>query len=215
MTPFKRILITGTGRSGTFFVHRLFQSLGLKATHEIVYGPGVHSSWPEDVKLEASWLAVPRLNRLPEGTLVLHQVRNPVLVGRSFLGRDFFKPGDRQTPYMRFVSEHEPSVYQLKDPRIRFMRYYLTWNRAVEKHAGFRYRVEDLDHQLIEHILGELGLERSHEEIANALSQTSKKLNSGPKGGPSFGWNQLPVVRESHDFLRLAQKYGYATYVNE
>jgi len=211
MTPARRLLVAGTGRSGTAYIHQLFDALGVDSSHEGIYGPRGPERWPADRLVESSWLSVPYLGDLPTQTVVVHQVRNPIKVGRSFLGRTFFKRKDAATPYSRFVREHEPSVFEAKDARHRFIRYYVAWNLRVERHAAFRYAVEDVDEDLVERLLALLGIERPRSEIQAALDVTSRTANTGPSGLP-FEWHELPVVRASHDFLRLAQRYGYATY---
>lgn len=205
----RRLLITGTGRSGTFYVHRLLQNLGLDATHEILYGPGGPSTWPADRDAESSWLAVPYLDDVPDDVLIVHQVRDPIEVGRSFLGRPFFRSGDPATPYNTFVLRHSPHVFELRDARIRFIRHYLDWNAKAEAKAERRHRLEDLRSAAeVRQLLDAIGVDRSEAVVSQAIAKTSRRLNAGPRD-ESFSWTTLPKVPESKEFRALAQRYGY------
>lgn len=87
----KRFVITGCARSGTGYTARLFTQLGVETEHETVFSPYAETfaGWGA-APGESSWLAAPFIDRLPAGTVVLHQVRHPVDVIRSLLGVHFF-----------------------------------------------------------------------------------------------------------------------------
>lgn len=86
-----RLVVTGSGRSGTGFTATLLTSSGIVCGHEEIFGP-----WVKDfislgrLRNDASWLAAPHLTSLPARTLVVHQTRHPLAVARSYLGIGFF-----------------------------------------------------------------------------------------------------------------------------
>lgn len=87
----KRFVITGCARSGTGYTASLFTQLGVETGHETVFSPYTETfaGWGA-APGESSWLAAPFIDRLPPGTVVLHQVRRPVDVIQSLLGVHFF-----------------------------------------------------------------------------------------------------------------------------
>lgn len=89
--PERPFVVTGCARSGTGYTAALLTRLGLPCTHEAVFNPYTVTP-PEipDNQGEASWLAVPFLRELPEGTTVLHQVREPIAVISSLVSIHFF-----------------------------------------------------------------------------------------------------------------------------
>lgn len=208
----RRLLITGTGRSGTAYVCRLLQGLGIDASHEDLYKPRTTRppEWPDGRRAEVSWMAAPFLSDLPQGTLVLHQTRNPLEVARSFLGRVLFHHGDR-TPYSDFLRRHEPDVFRPRRVPVRFMRYYVAWNLRIEEYADFRHRLEDLnDPAYLRRVLELVGASRSEQEIKDVLQSISLKTNAGPRE-EEHTWASLPAGRDRDKFVSMAARYGYST----
>lgn len=83
-------MVTGSGRSGTGYTAALLSAAGIHCGHEALFQPRTRSvpdfgTWDGD----ASWLAAPFLDRLPPGTPVVHQVRDPVEVVTSWVGLRF------------------------------------------------------------------------------------------------------------------------------
>lgn len=92
MRPF---VVTGCGRSGTYYTAELLRRLGLLCQHEGVFSPTTTGfEGFGDAHGDSSWLAAPYLDQLPPGSVVLHQVRSPAAVARSFTDLSFFaEPG--------------------------------------------------------------------------------------------------------------------------
>lgn len=87
----KHFVVTGCARSGTGYTAELLTRLGAECPHEAVFSPYTErfDGWGA-APGESSWLAVPMLDQLPEGTVVLHQVRHPAKVVASLLDIKFF-----------------------------------------------------------------------------------------------------------------------------
>ena len=131
------LLVTGTGRCGTGYVSKLLTASGIPCGHEEVYTPLGIQNRPELVA-DASWCAVPFLKDF-QGRIV-HLVRHPLAVIRSFLGIRFFTH-DLASPHRRFAARH---FRRSPDPVTNAMRWWITLNSRTEAYADVRIRVEDL-----------------------------------------------------------------------
>lgn len=84
-------VVTGVGRSGTGYMAALLSSIGFRCGHERVFTPFLDRAPTRGTfSSDSSWLAGPFVRQLPAGTVVLHQVRDPLAVVRSMLGTRFF-----------------------------------------------------------------------------------------------------------------------------
>jgi hypothetical protein len=98
MPPYtlRPFVVTGCARSGTTYASVALTRLGLRCGHEVVFGPDTRAfTGFRGQHGDASWLAVPFLDQLPDDTLVLHRVRHPLRVVRSLLGIRFFDDRSR------------------------------------------------------------------------------------------------------------------------
>jgi len=212
-----RFLITGCGRSGTGYTARLLGDLGLACGHEAVFFPPQDGrwqfAWPVDLPGESSWLGAPFLKALPKGTIVLHQVREPVAVIRSFLRIRFF---DEPSPYLKFAEARVPELAR-GDRVERCMKYWLQWNRLAELGAHFedlrylRYRLEDIDAALLERLLELIGYRCEPERVARAVAERPRDYNSrGDKQADAdVTWEALPRGELRESVAELAGRYGY------
>jgi hypothetical protein len=209
---------------------KVLTQLGLPCTHERI----VNIYWVAEgpvrfAKLvggsgDSSHLAAPLLAELPQQTLVLHQVREPVAVIRSHMGIRFFaRPhepsiylADRHEDIVRFIGEHCPSCVEGEDELTRCIRYWTDWNRLVERTSDaagleyLRYRLEDIDEDLLQEILRRLGAEVSRSQITATLAEVSRSTNTRLRD-PSVDWSELPPSAAREDLVRLAAHYGYPT----
>jgi hypothetical protein len=94
----RNFVVTGCARSGTGYTARLLSTLGVPCTHEALFSPYTErfKGFPEPGG-DSSWLAVPFVDELPPGTVVLHQVRHPDAVVSSLLGIRFFADDGTET----------------------------------------------------------------------------------------------------------------------
>ncbi len=216
----RRFLITGCGRSGTAHTANVFTLAGLPCGHEAVFKPSnllgaTELVWPEDLPGESSWLAAPFVGCLPAGTVVLHQVREPVAVIRSHLRLAFF---ERPSPYLDFARRHFPELAD-GTPARRALLYWVGWNRTAEGAASiegvpyFRFRLEDLDADLLLELARALDhpLERSFAERVIA-AQPGDYNRRGDRSADTATWSGIlaeaePELREEAE--RLAAAYGY------
>jgi hypothetical protein len=227
----KDFLVTGCSRSGTKYIATLLSRAGHHCRHERVFNISRLSNhegpletlrfWDEDVG-ESSFLAVPYLDRLPDGMKVFHQVRHPVEVIRSHLGLRFFAPvyqpsedlAFNHPEILRVIDICCPEVLHDADELLRCMRFWTYWNRAIEEKAEleqlsyFRYRVEDMGLPLLREIVDRIGGTDDRTVLESALADVSTSTNSKPRD-ESVGWDELPEGAEKDELRALARRYGY------
>jgi hypothetical protein len=170
--------------------------------------------WPDQIPGESSWLAVPYLSCLPQGTIVLHQVRDPIPVVRSLVRVKLFQRP--RSPYTVFAEEFCEALRH-GNPIERSIHYWLEWNRMAEQARllpglrYFRYRLEDIDEGLVEEILLAIGFQCSREQIQEALKTQPSDYNSrGSRENDSkITWLTLPAGYARRRLEEQAQTYGY------
>jgi len=220
----KRFLVTGAGRSGTGYIANVLTFLGCLTGHEDIFGPAKLDDaeeivWPAEVPGDSSWLGAPYLDALPRGTLVLHQVREPVANARSSLRIRFFS-----TPswYRSFAEQHAPTLLLGSEPE-RCLRYWLEWNRMAERARTMpeleysRYRLEDIDRDVVAEICLRLGLEATLPRIDEVLAQMPRDYNTrGDKSKDAeWRWSDLPPGETKRAAEKLAASYGYGLETEE
>ena len=170
--------------------------------------------WPTYFRGEASWVAAPFLDSLPEGSVVLHQVRHPLGVIRSFGRMGFFD--QNQGPFRRFAEAHCPTVSQ-GTVLERLMSYWMDWNLMVEKASELpgltylRYRIEDMSPSLMKRICEYGDFQSSNGAIEATLDSLPTNFHTrGSKAKDhEIDWETLPNPRLRGRLTDLAERYGY------
>lgn len=125
--------VTGTGRCGTGYVAAVLKRCGLDCGHENWWTPD-----PKRVQArldgDSSWLALPDIETGRWSGAVIHIVRHPVDVVRSFVGLGF--PDYVSIP-------HEPDLADVPQPE-KAVEYWVRWNRRCAAVADVTVQVEDL-----------------------------------------------------------------------
>ncbi len=213
-----KFIITGTGRSGTSYIATLLNELGVSCGHEKVFHPNTLKNNIDFASYagDASWLAAPFISQLTNQAHVLHQVRNPIAVARSFIGIGFFneQPTADHLPYLRFLNgvagfQHLDSIEE------RFMFHWVHWNRYVEEQsrssglAYQRYRLEDVMPTMIQRvILSPLGLQYGESLIREAQDKIGTKTNRRTRN-LTISNQKLKQYPMYAQFESLANEYGY------
>ena len=213
----ERFLITGCGRSGTGYIAQLLSALGLPCGHEKIFSlPAVvreKLAWPETWPGDSSWLAVPFLDELPEGTAVLHQVRDPLAVVRSFARIRFF---EGKEPYRDFLERHLEGLAAC-DPLEAGLRYWDEWNAKVEEAehleglSYLRYRLEEMSEELVCRLLDHLGHPYDPLRVREVVVTHSTNYNTrGDRAADSgITWASLPECAAKTSAAARAKRYGY------
>ena len=211
-----RFVITGTGRSGTGYICKLLNELGVKCGHESIFKPDTKNVDFRDYSGDSSWLAAPFISKFDSNIMVFHQVRDPILVVRSFVGMGFFddEPDKSHYPYLKFIRQTK-EVSQLGSVIERALFHWVSWNKYVENEAAadnlryYRYQIEELTPMLIkDNILSLIGCEKTLDEIENAINKISKKTNRRQRDS-SIKRESLYDYSISEEFVALANRYGY------
>jgi hypothetical protein len=183
--PPSRFIVTGCARSGTLFMAEVLSGLGHPCGHEQLFTPATTTA-PDfgELQGDVSWLAAPFIGELPAGTIVLHQVRDPLATVRSLVGVRMFQTKPHplmqlryrlqyhhirvarpitNARFVRFAADHCRGVFDPDDEPSRAAAYWVRWNRMIERAADRadllyrRYQVEALDDDLLvefDHLLG-------------------------------------------------------------
>ncbi len=212
-------LVTGCARSGTGYIATVLSALDVPCGHERVFCPTRLEGkqeilWPDDWIGESSWLGAPFAAALPEDVPIFHQVREPVSFVRSKLRTRFF-----ETPswYKSFAEQVRPQLLE-GTPVERCMRYWLEWNgmiadlgeEAGSERAFQRYRLESIDAEQILAMLEVIGIERTREQVDEALERLPRDYNTrGNRKGDQLGWSDLPAGKLRDEVRAMASAYGY------
>lgn len=128
-----RAIVTGCGRSGTNYLAEILTVAGLRCGHErafTVLGPREAL----DLDAESSWYAAPYLGEVDERTKVLHIVRHPARVVRSF-----FRIGLCATDPWHHFSFGRPALLVALKFNVRLHRYRQRW-QSVMAHRELLWR---------------------------------------------------------------------------
>jgi len=207
-------VITGCGRSGTMGTAVLLDSLGVRTSFEEFFSANTAL---EDVQArfdrwlsatgtvgEVSGLAAPYLSQLP-GTIILHQVRNPVAVLASLMGEwSMTEDRMRWMPNIKFNRRCLPELSIDDEPLVFYMKYWLLWNEMIESFAVLRYKVEDLGFPspILDAILQHIGQTAKAEAVYNPV------YNHGHRD-PRVTWRAIPSSQLKERIYQKALVYGY------
>lgn len=168
-SPIKYVVVSPP-RSGTGYTAEVFSRLGLNCGHEKAFFPGRYV-YQGVAKLwgDASWLAVPFLNKMPPGTLVLHQLRDPIKTLDSMSARRQLrgnnKPGGKgpRGEYTKFLNVHFDNWESDESQHERLARFWAEWHLKIEEQENnpnlryFRYKIEDMNEELLLSIASLIG----------------------------------------------------------
>lgn len=134
-----RFAVTGTGRCGTGYIAAVLRRCGVKCGHEN-WWTADPKRVQDDLDGDSSWLALPAVEAGEWSGPVVHVVRHPVSVVRSFVGLGF--PDWLSLPYV-------PDLAALPQPQLA-IEFWCRWNDRCAAVADVTVRVEDalsyLDH---------------------------------------------------------------------
>lgn len=199
-------LVTGCGRSGTGWAARMFTELGHPCGHEEAFSP-----WHAGPlrRPDSSWLAVPHLAKLPEGTPIVRAMRDPYQVVQSIVTRGFLRGLDGA--YEAYVMRHMPKVTEARDHLGRAIRWATLWDEPVTSypHRLLRVDADDLDPApLVSAVLYATGRRHAPGQIRRVLTDVGRKVNSGP-GTPLPTREQINRHPEGWRIAERATLYGY------
>jgi hypothetical protein len=221
-------IATGTGRCGTLFAANFLTSSGFPCSHEgvfnlgglgtardVVFGNGKAisskvsrgdnlSDYEMEIVADSSYMSAPFLGFFPRSQII-HIVRNPIFVVKSFLGFEYFsKPFPVEQKYDRdhikyedFMYSHLPELAEEMPQLDRACLYWAAWNEMIEAtgRVGYRHRIEDSTEHLSE-FLGSKG------------TYSNNKCNSFDVGR-RWTLSQIQTPRIKNRLKDVAKRYGY------
>lgn len=208
-----RFVVSGPGRSGTGYISAVLTLAGIPTGHESVYGPGealgrVAVDWRGYVG-DASWLAAPLAPALRAGGIrVYHQIRNPIATIRSMVKIGLFHPGhdELHRDVLEVARVFAPHVFELGRALDRACSFWLAWWDLLEPVADRRWRLEDVDAELVAELARDVGLDPAHLRIGRALAAVRTDVNTRPGRGPSLRWEDLDRFPR---LIEIADELGY------
>jgi hypothetical protein len=226
-----RFFILGCSRSATGYIAKLLSNSGVRCGHEKFFDiwrvmkpnpPSEFASAFPHLRGEASFLAVPYVDDLPPGSIVLHQVRHPLAVTRSHMGIRFFAEPFQPSEFLAenhpditdFIARNAPEIFSDDDELRRSLRYWVHWNRIAQRAerrsdvSYFRYQVERIDRQLLRQIFTLLGDETPDEVLDRGLSLVPRTENHRPRD-EGIAWNAMAPSAAKEAVAELAAEYGY------
>lgn len=205
-----RLIVTGTGRSGTRYISKVLTRLGVKCGHENVFSIHGVQIPPEGMRADASWLAGPFLHQMnPEQITIAHQLRDPFKVIGSLVS----VPGLLQKPlsaYGEFISRIFPLIWDKGYNLSLFERgacFFLSWSQMIAESRNFTWKVEDVHIPTLQLILGRIfEIDVSCEEVHAALEAVPKNTNHYRR---RMDLSPAHLGRFEQEVVSFAEEYDY------
>lgn len=191
-----RLIVTGTGRSGTGYLAKMLTNAGLVCGHEQVFGPDGEGPNALGFPADSSWMAVPYLSHWPLCPVVLVH-RHPLAVISSFVGIKFFEV---DTPYRRFLYAKNPTLRNLS-PFEATCQHYIDWNRRALEYASVVTDLDDIAWGRIARLAPPLTVT----DLAGALPTVSQtynhreRANVDPDAVPHEVWEMRAELMEASE----------------
>jgi hypothetical protein len=203
-------VVTGTPRSGTTYVARVLQKLGLDCRHERRFNPWEIimevCRFNEEPWGDSSWLAAPFLQALPADAKVFHVVRDPLSAVNSIIGTGQI---DWPDDYRTFIAKYcwNDANYWPTDVGRDAQTFWVRWNLMIEQsgRVSRRFRVEETA-AAVPGILSDVGLAGvSEQDIARVLQEVPRNMNARKHR------SALRLTRDdlTPEFIQTARRYGY------
>jgi len=195
-------IISGTPRSGTGFMAKLFTSAGIPIGHEMFFGMPGHGYYPQNARGDSSWMAVPFIHNFD--STVIHIVRNPLKTLASLLHRETFSEERMaKSIYTFFKTVRVPSLdrYEGLD---KYLAFYLDWNKAIDQVENIRVKLEDVTKDP-KPMLDDLGIKYDPAKLYN------KPYNQSNNPTPNLTLDNFTTCTPEllEKFIKLARSYGY------
>jgi hypothetical protein len=215
----KKLLITGCGRSGTFYAAELWRLLGLDICHERPVGP--HGKMGEDGA--ASWLMAANDPNPPFGPsatdyefeTIIHQVRHPLKVigsvAQFILAKGQFAPDyiARNVPETQITAD-EKILNEKQQLILQAARYWYYWNRLAWKKATCTVQVENMEQEL-QNLCELLHVEYQEDVLENIGSNINNRHVYLNEELWQIDWEDLKNLDAefTDEIQNLAASFGY------
>lgn len=212
-----RYVVTSLPRSGTKYISKVLNHFGFECGHEAHFNLGKcrTSDDREGIWGDASWMAAPYISELPPGTIVFHQLRDPLKVLNSNLppgGDSYFRTWDenagldtdplyeKSIPWKRFIWEHTNKWRwawpegvgegpESPEEVARLVHWWTNWNLKIEYAATQRSDLRYIRYRL--------------EDMSPDLIRSIAHVIAGTKVPPRLRWceevlKKVPTTTNRH-----------------
>jgi hypothetical protein len=182
-----KLLVTGAGRTGTWWLTHALRACGVDATHERAFSTTTHGEG--EWQAEVSWLAAPYTPR--SDCHVVHLVRHPLEAIRSRAAWGSFERSEPFGPYDprikgRWALTHVPEIADGATAVERAAIHWARWNDLVT--ADELLRIEDVDSAEV------LRLARIVDPDAQPGPMPAKTINTARRPAPNIGWGDVAHI---------------------
>jgi len=180
-------LITGCGRSGTTFVAKYLQSLGMDVGHEKYIGENGVVSW---------YLTFGEHNSFDH---IIHIIRNPYDSFKSYstLSENAWK----------YIYKHLPEISPNDTNETKFVKYWCLWNREASEKAEITIKIEDLNLS-VSPLLRLFDIQETEKEKQLYKDLLKEKINT--RNNHNQYNLELNLNNEDLKTLKIySKKYGY------
>ncbi len=189
-----KLCITGCGRSGTKYITKVLNALGVKVKHEAMGKDGIVSGTMA-CKPEIGFQGPPWPK---EGfDTILHQVRDPLKVISSNT--------TARRKGLVWLEQYIPIKADMP-PLERSAKYWYYWNLIAENLTDRRYRIEDLP-QIIDEFCKWTGAKNN----IKALNEIPRNINK--RKHTTYTWEDIELAIENEDLYnkmrKMETRYGY------
>lgn len=143
-----KVLIVGTGRSGTGWAAKVLNTAGVRCGHQAVF-KHEHTLGRSRIdwglwEADSSYEAVPHLPVLPDDVRVVHLIRHPLATVKSWLEHGAFGDDmpDRFRDFHAVLKLVRPSILSFTTPVDRAAAYWMWWNMDAAGYADVKMRLE-------------------------------------------------------------------------
>lgn len=216
-----RILVTGCGRSGTQFTHRLLSGLGLRSSHEKIYNHDldigdpplerINERW-NMIDVECSWLAMPFCRVLPNDVVIWHQCRDPLKIIRCWAHGRILTSHNAAT---KFVQQVLPECAAGSDLQ-RSVQYVLHWTRMLADHGRlvrhyYRYQIETITPEHWQAMLAIAGYSITPGRIRKALLEMPENIGAcgHQDNDPPPTWDDVRQQEGGEELYSMWKGWGY------
>lgn len=214
-----KILVVSTGRAGSGYIAKALSLSGYPCGHEAIFNDPaediVRFQYENSTNYaESSWLAAPfiRSDWFQDDVKIVHLVRHPLAVARSFYDLNFFSRKQADSPFNRIVYENTEISRSTQHRQRSAIDHYFYWNKLIEsnldaaKNPRFLLRLEDLliDDSSVRTALEaflELQLDHLDEQVNSKAEQKKQHLG--------LWFSERRARRRIKEFALSHNTYGY------
>lgn len=227
-----KFVVTGCGRSGTTYMSELLSKLDISCTHEKIFPQKIGNlrnyhkllllkffsfvPWDNGAIGEAAWEAAPFIKYLPKNIYIFHQVRHPLeyIKSREAKGITYFPLRNKYTPN-QIITNNDENINNLPiEQKVEYLaKFWIDWNLLVEansfSHSYSRYKMEDINSELINNILKKINIHMDYHLIEEEIESFKNKIiHSGYKKNKLITLNML-TDNTHKKIIELGNRYDY------